>query len=398
MSNIINKGEAINLLKKLISIPSQVGQENENGMIEFVSSFLHELGLKYSIHYTSIDKLHERPNLICKVDFDEEGPCIILNGHTDTKPAYQIQSSNKNWSFNPFEGELFENKLYGRGSCDMKAGLASYLVVIKSLMEKKESLKGSIILQFVADEEMGSNFGMKNLQEFSKIRADLAIVAEPTDNDICIAELGNLWIKLIVKTQDGHAGFAWMYENAIDHSNRVIESFRQAIDTVKSETRDALFPNHPALNIGSIRGGHHPGSVPGYCEALLDIRIRPNETQKHYLALTQKIVKEYLRENQGVQIEITEYLGGGFPPGQTKKIGPLIQQLHDINKLHNGSETLKGFYGGSDAYYFMKNDIPTVVFGPGSLHQAHAVDEFVSLDQYLTYIEILHAFLEQNLA
>ncbi|MEL3956456.1 M20 family metallopeptidase [Caldifermentibacillus hisashii] len=376
---------AIDLLRKLIQIPSQNGYENEYKVIKFIANLLDEINVSYKII-----EIEGRENLIATIPFGNNGPKIILNGHLDTQPAV---INLDEWEHPPFSGEIINNKIYGRGSCDMKAGVAAYLIVAKKLIQNKEDLSGTLELQFVADEEMGSNFGMKNIDKYYGLNGDLAIVAEPTQNKCCHAQLGNIWLIISLKTKESHAGYAWKASNAINHINCLLANIENEVNQHRIMNPDKTFPYHPTLNVGKIEGGFHAGTVPGECEAIIDIRVRPGESQEFYVSLVNEVVKNYELLNSDIKVEINNYKTGGFPSAYLTKTDNKFYKK--IIEKTNDEEGFFGFFGGSDAYYLSKNNIPTVVFGPGDLENAHMPNEYVNLDEYLKYIEMLYSFLEE---
>ncbi len=382
----------LSVLQEMIKIRSQVGIENEQELAEYIHGFLDSLNIDVRKIYSQ----EGRVNLIASVKFNESGPKIILNGHMDTKPAYQSEEEKKKWKTDPFSGEVINGNIYGRGACDMKAGLAAFLCTIKNLVLDSKPKIGELEIQFVADEEMGSNNGMKYLSESYNLplNADLAIVAEPTNNYLCKSELGNLWIKLEIKTDGGHAGLAFNHENAIDKTYKFVNEIERYIKDYRNKNMKAndIYDGLHQVNIGRISGGSHPGTVPNNCEAIIDLRIKPWEDRDLLYKEIEEISKRIMNESYHTSIRIEKYSTGGYPPCESKG-NEYTERLFSLNRQLNAVENYAGFFGGSDAYYLMNKEVNTIIFGPGSLEQAHAINEYVNIKQYYQYIDVLTQFL-----
>ncbi|MBM7662279.1 acetylornithine deacetylase/succinyl-diaminopimelate desuccinylase family protein [Bacillus mesophilus] len=391
----MNKKEQLSILTDLIQLKSQVNKENEDSVAAYIIKFLRGFGIEPRI----IKSNDKRINIIANVRFGDGIPKIILNGHMDTKPALQSEEERREWIADPFSAEVIDGKVYGRGACDMKAGLAAFLITVKEIMSYNGLKNGELELQFVADEEMGSYHGMKYLTDVYNydFYADLAIVAEPTNNEICKSELGNLWLKWKVNTDGGHAGLAFKYKNAIDVMNEVIGNVRKAVRSYREfrVTTGQDFPYNELhdMNIGFINGGVHPGTVPNYCEALIDIRIKPDEDRNTMYEIVTGCLRDIEDKYKGVvTVGIETFSTGGYPPCKSDG-NELTNTLFQLNQSRLKKETYGGFYGASDAFYLMESGVNTVIFGPGSLEQAHAINEYVSEEQFYDYTSLLTEFL-----
>lgn len=236
---------------------------------------------------------------------------------------------------------------------------------------------GELVVQVVADEEDGSRLGAEHLLELGVLQADGAIVAEPTGCVPSLAQLGNAWAEVVISGRAAHAG----------RPDRGVDAFRAALDYVAAvdellrlEPTDPQFPGHPRLNIGDFAMDGHPGTVPGECRLRCDIRVLPGRERERVLGLYERAA-ESVRRECGVAIAVERYRGGGCQSHRIEPSGALAQAFHETQiKMGQPARTL-AFSGGTDARYFAMAGTPAVVYGPGSLDQAHHADEFVPVQE-----------------
>lgn len=388
--------EVINLLSNLVNIPSENPPGDEYQISQFIINKLKANGFTIKI----LKNKKNRINIIAKLNGSKPGKKILLNGHMDTKPAHPKVSYMEKWKYNPFSLKMSGDKLYGLGTADMKGGLASLINSSIYISKFKKSIKGKLILLLVSDEEMNSTHGMKYLIKKTKIDADMAINLEPTELNLCPSQLGNVWLNIEVFGKMGHASEPYKSINAIDKSILIIQKLNKEITKLKKINKHNLFPNHPTLNIGAIEGGYHPGTVPGYCKFNIDIRVKPNETKEYYIDLVKKTINKTLREDKDAyKVKIANFGSGGLSPSEIKLSENIIISLSESYKKIIGKEPkIRGLTGGTDANFLVNNwKIPTIVFGPGSLEQAHQPNEYTSLKEVILCEKILTNFLFTNL-
>jgi len=377
---------SIEILKELIKIKSDDPGNYEEDIALFISNLLRKNEIDHKIIY-SADK---RANIIGYLHGKNEKNVLIFNGHLDTKPP------DKDWTFNPYKPTIKGKKLYGLGAADMKGGIAA---IISAIVENsKRNLNNTVCFIFTADEEMNSTFGMKYLAENGFIYGNFAIVAAPTNLKLATSSLGNLWLKIVIKGKKAHAGMYWKGINAIDVSMEIIQNMKKVVESKRYHESKCLskFPN---LNLGMIKGGNHPGSVPEECEFVIDIRFAKKEEKNYFEKKLREVVKN-VAEKWGCNYIIDYFGGGGLPPWNIDnfKDSSVHNYLHLIEesyvKITNKPLEKTVFLGGSDAGILTNLlKILTVIIGPGSLAQAHNPNEWVYVDEVITasklYSEII---------
>jgi len=389
--------DVISLLSDLIKINSENPPGNETGMVDFLFPLLKDKGFSVEI----VEPIKKRQNIIAVLDSKKKGKSILFNGHMDTKPAYPKNGMDRNWNFDPFTPVIKEDRLYGLGSSDMKGGIAVAVTSAIDFSEKfKDKFSGKLILLLVSDEEMNSTQGMKYLIKNKKIKADMAINFEPTEIKICAQQLGNIWLEIEIFGKMGHASEPWKSNSAIMIALDMITEIKRFTEELKAKKNNDEFPNHPSLNIGNINGGYHPGTVPGYCKFSLDIRILPNDTSKEYITLLKERLKNFKKGySKKFKYTLSNFGSGGLESGYTSKESDVVKYIKKAYKSVTNKNAKLGYMkGGTDANFLINNyNIPTIVFGPGSLKQAHSVNEYNSISQVKVCKKITDNFLEITL-
>jgi len=370
------------ILKDIIAIDTQVNKSNSMQLIEYIMDIIEPFNFKYDIYRANSNKC----NLIIKLTNPGCRGNIVLNGHLDTKPT----GDRNKWVYDPFEVTELDGKIYGVGASDMKGGIASMIALLKYLGETKIEPKYNLEFHFVDDEENNSEFGLKYLIKHNLINSkiDMAIICEPTSNSLVLNSLGNTWKKIKIFGKQVHAGH---YFEGINANDKLVELLYKTNEKIKKlQNKDHVFPQFPNLNIGILKGGFHPGTVPGDSEAIVDIRVSQEEHKEEILNILFEVAK-----NNNITIDITDYMPGMSPFNYNRIITDfsdvIIKQIEKIYLEQCGSELKYDiFFGGSDAGdYVQKLKIPAIVFGPGDLQQAHQPNEWIeikSLEEHYTVL------------
>ena len=309
-----------------------------------------------------------RNNVIARLPGRNPNRRIVLEAHMDTV-------SVKGMTIPPFEPTIAEGKLYGRGSVDDKAGLATMMHAVAASHESGEKPPCEVLLAAVVDEEFSFR-GVVKLCE--GLRADAAIVAEPTEMRAVIASKGTLRWRIVVRGRAAHSAKPHLGINAVSHMARIV------LGLEKDHAALAVRP-HPLLgpatcNVGVIRGGVQVNFVPDECAIEIDRRMLPGETAASVLAHYQGII-DALKRTHGDLDAVME------PP---MLVDEALETPSDSAIARAASDTLRamglnGTPGGvpfcSDASKLSRAGIPTIIFGPGSIDRAHVADEYVEIDQ-----------------
>jgi succinyl-diaminopimelate desuccinylase len=395
MKDLIRDDQVISLLGDLVRINSENPPGNESRIAAFIGGFLGDLGIEVSCH----EPERNRTSVVGRLKGGKEGPRLILNGHIDTKPAVPPYPTDERWSTDPFVPTVVNGLLYGVGSCDMKGGIAAVMSALKALAEQdRGTLAGEVIFQAAADEEGGSALGTEHLLS-EGVTGDLAIVAEATSMRLCPAELGALWLTIHVKGERGHASMPWSKVNAIDKAIEVTGALKEYIRSKRERVRHPYFPRHPSLNLGALSGGFHPGVIPDGCSLTFDIRLLPGETRQSVRQEVEDYFANLAQRDPQLRLSYEYFKSGGADPSEIDAHHSLVRAVAESYRRVTGAGAeISGFIGFSDAGLLVnRGKIPTVIFGPGNVEQAHAINEYVNLKDVCTaarvYLHVVRSIL-----
>ena len=307
-----------------------------------------------------------RANFIAS--FGEGDKILEYSGHLDVVPCVG------DWQHTAIgtteEGDL----IYGRGACDMKGGVAAMCSAAISMFRDKTPLNGQIRLTFVADEE-DANLGMHAFLESHKA-ATYTILGEPTDLHVAIAHrgVGRYYIDLL-----GHACHAALRsteETAVAKAARAVMAIEDLNKQLESMTHDVL-PS-PSIVVTMVQGYEKDNVVPGKVRLLVDFRVLPGMTEPQ----TRKLVQDALDAHGIVGFELTKHFF--MPGGEVAQAHPFVSAcVEQAEKLNERKEAPQAFGASCEQCFLVEAGSATVIIGPGSLDQAHTVDEFVEKAQLL---------------
>ena len=307
-----------------------------------------------------------RANFIAS--FGEGDKILEYSGHLDVVPCVG------NWQHTAIgtteEGDL----IYGRGACDMKGGVAAMCSAAISMFRDKTPLNGQIRLTFVADEE-DANLGMHAFLDSHKA-ATYTILGEPTDLHVAIAHrgVGRYYIDLL-----GHACHAALRsteETAVAKAARAVMAIEDLNKQLESMTHDVL-PS-PSIVVTMVQGYEKDNVVPGKVRLLVDFRVLPGMTEPQ----TRKLVQDALDAHGIVGFELTKHFF--MPGGEVAQVHPFVSAcVEQAEKLNERKEAPQAFGASCEQCFLVEAGSATVIIGPGSLDQAHTVDEFVEKAQLL---------------
>lgn len=330
-----------------------------------VASYVRQFFEQRGIEVTEQEVFPGRPNVIARLPGQNPNRRIVLEAHTDTV-------SVQGMVIPPFDPVIQNGRMYGRGSCDTKAGLATMMHALASLKEDGITPPCEVILAAVVDEEY-SYRGVVSLCQ--GLKADAAIVAEPTELRAVIATKGVLRCRIIVEGKAAHSSKPHLGINAISHMARVIAAIEAHNETLLANEHPLTGPG--TCNIGVIQGGVQVNFVPDRCAIEIDRRLLPGETAPSAV----QAYRELLGNLSGVRAYVEEPLllvdEGLDTPADATVVTVAGQVLAGLGL----DPTPAGVPFGCDASKLSRAGIPSIVFGPGSIDRAHTVDEYVELDQ-----------------
>lgn len=362
------------LLSDLVAIPSvnpmgrgSSGPEYLEGRVsDYLEAYFRAIGIKVERQVVSPG----RDNIIARYDAPESRRTILFDAHQDTVPVDGMTIA-------PFKPELKNGRLYGRGSCDIKGGLAAMLTAFARLVRERPADSASVILACTVDEEF-THTGSSRLADGNH-GADLAIVAEPTLLNIVDRHKGAVRWKIRTKGVACHSSTPNLGENAIYTMARVVSALQDyATDLSRSTPDPVLGP--PSLSVGRIEGGVSVNVVPDWSEVEIDRRVIPGERA----ADCPGRVLAYLNERLGDLMTRVEFLPPwvNMPPLVAGKAEPYLPMLRTaIQKVGGRAPEVIGVPYGTDAGPLGEAGLPCVVFGPGDIAQAHTKDEWIEIEQ-----------------
>ena len=316
-----------------------------------------------------------RANVLARVRGPEPGPTLALVAHLDTVPPYDMPRA--------LQAEVRDGRLYGRGAVDMKGALAAMMLVLAAAAQTGAVRAGELVLAATVGEECGSE-GMQALAG-SGLRADLAVVGEPTAMRVARAHKGTAWVEVAFRGVATHGSTPELGVNAVEHAADFVTRVRRDLAPVLRARSHPLLGS-ATVNVGVIRGGDRPPMVPAHCSVQLDRRWLPGETHRDVLGEIEELVGQMQREDPTVQATVSEMAGtGGFvhAPLECPPDDPLLIVLTQLAAERTGQATdpVGVQFWTDGALLAAQTGTRCVVCGPGSIEQAHSLDEWVALDQ-----------------
>jgi acetylornithine deacetylase len=304
------------------------------------------------------------------------GPALMLNGHTDTVSADNMETD-------PFAAEKKGGKIYGRGALDMKAGVAALMMAVQTIIEAEIKLKGDVILTLVADEEYASIGTEAVVEEYT---ADAAIICEPTDLDIVIAHKGFAWIKIEIFGQAAHGSLPHRGIDAIVKAGKVLA----AIETLgKTDLNQKSHPllGSPSMHASLIEGGTELSTYPDYCKIELERRNLPGEDRKAVSAEIQDLLQNIQRQDDQFKADFDVFF---FRPAfEISPDQPIVQTVRRSYELtFDKPPRFEGMWAWLDSAILAQAGIPAVIFGPSG-DGAHAAVEYVDVESVITTTTVL---------
>lgn len=374
-----NMDPVVSLLSDLVAIPSmnpmgrgRTGPEyTEQALAEFVHAFL----AKHAIDAELQQGLPGRPNVLGHVNANAS-QTIMLEAHLDTVHADSM-------TIEPFTPVVRNGQLLGRGSCDTKGSMAAFLEGVIHALKTPARLRYNILLLFVSDEEYrftGAQHAVKK-----RLKADFGIVGEPTGLKIVRSHKGVTRWKIVTKGVAAHSAYPERGRNAIYAMSKIINRLDQYATDLYSSPRHPLL-GAPSLSVGVIEGGQAVNVVPDRCSIEVDRRTLPDETLQSVIGPIQTL----LQDLPDWEMKEPHLSVAGM---EVSDHAPVLEALAACIKAVNGSVTVEGAHYATDAGIYNAVGIPTVVFGPGDIAQAHTESEFIDLHQLNQAVAIIERLL-----
>ncbi len=392
----------ISFLQGAVAIPSISGQEKP--LVEYVAAWCEEQGFKIDLFQTDEKQLADhalaarkhiplanRPTLVVSLDGSAPGATIMFNAHSDVvRPGDCTQ-----WSHLPWSGDIVDGRLFGRGACDAKGALAAGLGAMLWIKQKHGSdFSGRIALELIPGEEDCVDLG--TLTSIHRgYRADAAIVLEPTDSVPRCAARGGLRFEIIAAGEAVHGTVKWLGRDAIAMLRSVLSALDKLETRFSREDTDELFAFYPLMRpitVDHIAGGTWQGMVcdRALCSGYFELCPGDNVEvwARHFTASLQSLLRSEGIASEHIGVAFPEQYNG-FRTEQTSSICKAAARvLESVDAswadAPAGAAPWRGFNSGCEGgLRAAMHATPTLVWGPGSLDQAHRCDEYVSVHDVL---------------
>lgn len=367
---------SIALLKEILAIPSVNGMNNEGTVAEFIATYLK--GKKVDAFVQKIDETHA--NIIAKLE-GKSSEMVVWNGHLDTVPYGNVEE----WSTDPSIPVEKNGRIYARGASDMKSGLAAMVFLLGEIGESGQKPEQTILFLGTCDEEKRGLGAEKILEEINLLSGSLLLIGEPTGCKLGVAQKGCIWAQLNISGKTSHGAYPEEGYNAVEYGMKMVYRIKEWVTTYTHRVLGTA-----TAQVTMIRGGIAPNMTPDFAEILLDIRTVPGISAEEVEKKIGKICREEVAKTNG-EVKVEVQIKNARRAIEIAEEEKWLQKFKAYLKK-NGAETEEtGINYFTDASILTKkeSEIPVLLFGPGEPQLAHKPNEFVELEMYEKYIEIL---------
>jgi len=395
-------GEIVELTADLVRIPTvnPPGAEYES-CARFLGEDLQRRG--FAVEYIAADGRAEHSARYPRVNVvgtrrGGGGPVVHLNGHIDVVPP------GAGWTVDPFAGVVRDGKIYGRGVCDMKAGIAAAVFAAEAIARAGIDLPGTIEISGTVDEESGGFAGVAHLAQLGRIsrgRTDFVVIPEPLNVDrICIGHRGVYWFEVTARGRIGHGSMPFLGVSAIDGIARLLESIREELmpALMARKTAVPVVPpgaRHATINVNGIEGGQpvdgiQTPCVADHCRAVFDRRFLIEEGFEATRDEIAALVAAASAKAPGVRFDVRDLMV--VHPARTPDDSPLIAALdRSIRRVLGKPAQLVASPGTYDHKHVARiAGVPhCVAYGPGELELAHQPDEYCRIEDLVNATKVL---------
>lgn len=373
----IPSGDAVSLLRQMVTIdsrnPSLVpGGPGEANAAHHLAAVLSEWGMQVELQ----EAVPGRPNVVARVG-SGPGRTLLFNGHIDVVDVQHMTHA-------PFSDVVRDGQLFSRGASDMKGGVAAMCAAAARAASR--GLNGTIIIAAVVDEEFES-VGTRALIR-AGIRADAAVVTEPTQLAIGPAHRGFTWAEFSVRGRAAHGSRYDVGIDAIMQMNAVLSELHELNSTILPGTTHPLL-GHASLHASVIEGGTGWSTYPDLCTLRVERRTMPGETGHDVMQEMERVCAAARQRLPGLDVSVRHVLSQ--PPSDVAADAAIVRSLEAACTSRGVPARIEGVTAWTDAALLNEAGIPAVCFGPGDMGLAHAAEEWISLDE----VEVAAAVLTE---
>ena len=396
-----SRDKAVAFLRDMVVIPSVTGDEAQ--IQTFLSKYMTKIGLDVDMWetdweelkkhpgYRPVDRGYEgRPNIVATWKGAGGGRSLLLNGHTDVIPV----GGGEGWSDNPWSATIKNGRMYGRGTADMKSGVASHIMAVECLKAAGLKPKGDVYINVVIDEEVSGHGTLDTV--IRGYKADAGISGETSDLAVQPACIGRIWFEIEIHGKP--AGIQKRYEgiSGIELGNKIVKAVADLEAKRVATITHPLYPNAldtlPCI-IGSFSAGNYPSAFPANCLLKGSIGTVPGEDHE---GVKQSLVDQIARaaaEDPWMKLHPPKvrFVGYDAQASEIPRDHAIVETVSKNYKEITGRDPqISGRQGAADTRFLnLYANTPTVIFGPGSTAVMHADDEYVSIDDYMTSIKVM---------
>jgi succinyl-diaminopimelate desuccinylase len=386
----IDESELVALTRDLIRIPSVVRPDdpsaNESAVAEYVQAWFAKEGFALEVQEVAPG----RPNVIAWLGEPTNGRSLLLEGHTDVV----TEGNAAEWSHAPFGADLVDGRIYGRGSADMKSGLAAAMVTAAAIKRTGTRLRGRLVVGALVDEE-GDMLGAKHLVTTDSGRAlTAAIICEPEENELCLEQRGVVWARVTVRGRMAHGAMPEAGVNPIAALAEIVRGARGLEKRLRKICERSRYLKSPTVTPTIVRAPAHgmPQSnvIPSVAEATLDIRLTPGPDEAAIAAAIDESLAEAARAVPGATVEWRPVNGYRLAT-RVDRSDPLVRAMTKAVRKSTGAVARFGGVPGSTDGTILRTTlgIPIVTCGPGNRLIPHQVDEYVEVREL---VEAAHIY------
>jgi acetylornithine deacetylase len=396
-----HRDKAIAFLQEIVAIPSVTGDE---GKIQaYLAAYLRNLGLEVDLWesdwealkkhpgYIPVDRGYDgRPNIVATWKGSGGGRSLLLNGHTDVIPV----GNGEGWSDNPWSGKISDGRIYGRGACDMKSGVASHVLAVEFLKAAGVRPRGDVFINVVIDEEVSGHGTLDTVMR--GYTADAGISGETSGLAVQPACVGRIWFE--IEIQGKPAGIQRRYQGVSGIElgykiTKVVEALEsKRVATVKHPLYPKAIDALPCM-IGAFHSGSFPSSFPATCLLKGSMATVPGEDHEGVKRSLVEQVARAAAEDPWLKDHPPKvrFVGYDAQASEIPRSHPIVELVsRNFAEVAGRPAEISGRQGAADTRFLnLYGNTPTVIFGPGSTAVMHADDEYVAIDDYLTAIKVM---------
>jgi succinyl-diaminopimelate desuccinylase len=372
----IEEAELIRFVQELVRVRSVNPPGDEEAAARLVEARLRSFGFET----TWVPYGPNRAHVVGRLRGAAKVPGLLFSGHVDVVPPGETA-----WDHDPFGAEIVDGRLYGRGACDMKSGVAALVFAAGALARSGRPLNGDLVVAITADEEAGCRGAEHLVKEPLFDGVGAALIAEPSALQLYVAEKGAFWLEVVFFGKTAHGSMPDQGENAIDHMAQFLTRLPRLFP---SDLPPHPILGRPTLNVGTVAGGVKINVVPDRCVAALDMRTIPGQRHADIRTRVEAMAGEVAAGHPRARVEVKTLVDR--EPVSSPPDSPLANAVAAAVESVTGTRPRPGGvpYFTDACVFAPVLNIPMVICGPGLPSMAHQPDEYVEVRQVAQAAEV----------